>query len=120
MPSAVTAHVITYLKELCVLQKSCSLVPMSHIALLTVRNIPLICKSGALNVSSLSNDCYKAGTNWPIHTTMAPMLFCDTAAICVTLVPAEFQSCKCNNGKKVSYCAVRASSSFFFFQSSIA
>ncbi len=46
MLSAITACVKTYLKELCVCQKSCSLEPVSLFALLTVRNIPFVCKSG--------------------------------------------------------------------------
>ncbi len=60
------------------------------------------------------NVCYKARTGWQIHTTMAPMLFCGTAAICVTLAPAEYQRCKYNTDTKVSYCTDRASSLFFF------
>ena len=34
------------------------------------------------SISLPVNVCYKAGTGWQIHTTMAPMLCCGTAATC--------------------------------------
>lgn len=44
----------------------------------------------------LLNVCYKAGAGWQIHTVIAPVPFCGTAAICVTLAPADYQPCKYN------------------------
>lgn len=44
----------------------------------------------------LLNVCDKAGTGWQIHTVIAPMPFCGTAAICVTLALADYQPCKYN------------------------
>lgn len=81
---------------------------------MTVRNIFNL----TLQISLPVNVCYKAGTGWQIHTTMAPMLLCGTAAICITLAPSEYQPCKYNTDTKVSYCTDRASSTDFFFLSS--